>query len=173
MMKNDETKKIFELIKNSTSFLFLSIPQNQAYLIEELATSNKNEIICLAFLNTKEFAHRIINEQDAIKNKTNIRPDVGELIHLAKENSPNFLTRFQDAFPVFCEKITTIYPDIQNSELLFCAYLRLNFSTKDIAKFTFVSPKSIQMRKYRLRKKLNIPSEKDIYMWIKSIDKKN
>jgi DNA-binding CsgD family transcriptional regulator len=177
-MENDETKKIFELIQTNTSLFFISLPKSQSFLFEELIRlhiqkSNKNEIICLAFLDTNQYATHIAADPfQHLGNLTKQNTDFDEIILLAKENSPNFLIRFQDAYSDFCDSILRIYPDIQNSELIFCAYLRLNFSTKEIAKFTFVSPKSVQMRKYRLRKKLNIPSDKDIYMWMKSIDKK-
>ncbi|MCI3938611.1 hypothetical protein MQX03_15535 [Chryseobacterium aahli] len=88
------------------------------------------------------------------------------IVSLAKANSPNFLARFQDVYPHFCNKITEIYPEINNTELIFCAYLRLNFSSKEIANYTFVTPKTIQMKKYRLRKKLSIPSDQDINIWM-------
>jgi hypothetical protein len=32
--------------------------------------------------------------------------------------------------------------------------------------YTFVTPKAVQNRKNRIRKKLNIPSEEDINVWI-------
>lgn len=93
-----------------------------------------------------------------------------ELVSLAKENSPNFLVRFQEVYPKFCKEIIKLDPNIQNSELEFCGYLRLNFSNKDIADFTFVALKTVHMRRYRLRKKFNIPPEQDIYLWMKNLD---
>ncbi|WP_373464087.1 helix-turn-helix transcriptional regulator [Chryseobacterium ginsenosidimutans] len=92
-----------------------------------------------------------------------------EIVSLAKSNSPHFLTRFREVYPLFCDKIIEIYPEIQNSELTFCAYLRLNFTTKEIANSIFVTTKTVQMRKYRLRKKLNISSDTDIYIWISNL----
>jgi DNA-binding CsgD family transcriptional regulator len=92
-----------------------------------------------------------------------------EIVSLAKNNSPNFLIRFREVYPFFCDKIIEAYPEIQNSELTFCAYLRLNFTTKEISNSIFVTPKTVQMRKYRLRKKLNISSDKDIYIWMSNL----
>ena len=87
-----------------------------------------------------------------------------EVVRLAKNNDPEFLTRFQEVYPNFFPKLLQIEPQLQNSELKFCALLFLNFSSKDIATYTFVQPQSIQTRKNRLRKKLNISSEEDIYI---------
>ncbi|MBK1896566.1 helix-turn-helix transcriptional regulator [Chryseobacterium paridis] len=92
-----------------------------------------------------------------------------EIIALAKENSPRLLHKFRLVYPDFFEKIAAINPDLKNSESIFCIYLKLNLSTKEIATYTFVTPKAIQNRKNRLRKKLSIPSEVDIYKWFNNL----
>ncbi|CAH0194467.1 hypothetical protein SRABI04_01822 [Chryseobacterium sp. Bi04] len=92
-----------------------------------------------------------------------------DLIQLAKENNPEFITRFRETYPTFISNLIKINPKMQIGDLTFCAYLYLNFSSKDIAQYTFVTPRAVQIRKNRLRKKLNINSEEDIYLWIKNI----
>jgi DNA-binding CsgD family transcriptional regulator len=89
-----------------------------------------------------------------------------ELIILGKNNTSDFFLRFKEMYPEFCEKLLQIKPDLINSELKFCAYLKLNFTTKEIATFIGVTPRAVQIRKNRLRKKLNIPSDEDIYLWM-------
>lgn len=91
---------------------------------------------------------------------------------LAKENSPEFFTRFNEVYPEFRNKLLEISPRSKTSELTFCAYLFLNFSTKDIAEFTFTSPRTVQTRKYNIRKKFNIPTDEDLYIWIQNIARK-
>jgi tetratricopeptide (TPR) repeat protein len=92
-----------------------------------------------------------------------------EVIRLAKNNDPQFLARFQEVYPDFIPGLLKIEPELQSTELKFCALLFLNFSTKDIAAYTFVQPQSVQTRKNRLRKRLGIPSDEDIYLWMKKI----
>jgi DNA-binding CsgD family transcriptional regulator len=92
-----------------------------------------------------------------------------EIITLAKENSPRLLNKFRLVYPDFFDEIAKIHPNLKNSELIFCIYLKLNFTTKEIATYTFVTPKAIQNRKNRIRKKLNIPSEMDIYKWFNDL----
>lgn len=92
-----------------------------------------------------------------------------EIMTLAKENSPRLLNKFRLFYPEFFEKLSAIQPNLKNSELIFCIYLKLNLTTKEIATYTFVTPKAIQNRKNRLRKKLNIPSELDIYKWFNDL----
>lgn len=92
-----------------------------------------------------------------------------EIIRLAKENSPRLLSKFKNLYPDFFDKLAAIQINLQNSELIFCIYLKLNLTTKEIATYTFVTPKAIQNRKNRIRKKLDIPSSADIYKWFDAI----
>lgn len=92
-----------------------------------------------------------------------------EIIALAKGNSPRLLNKFRLVHPDFFEKLAAIQTNLKNSEMIFCIYLKLNMSTKEIATYTFVTPKAIQNRKNRLRKKLSIPSDLDIYKWFNDI----
>ena len=87
---------------------------------------------------------------------------------MAKNNHPNFYTRFQEIYPDFQEKLLSINPNLQNSELVLLAYIYLNFETKEIAAYTFKSEKTIYNRRYNLRKKLNISSLEDLCIWLKS-----
>ncbi|MDQ0781781.1 hypothetical protein [Chryseobacterium sp. W4I1] len=92
-----------------------------------------------------------------------------EIIALAKENSPRLLNKFRLVYSDFFNEIAKIQPNLKNSELIFCIYLKLNFTTKEIATYTFVTPKAIQNRKNRIRKKLSIPSQMDIYKWFNDL----
>ncbi|KQT23287.1 hypothetical protein ASG22_12975 [Chryseobacterium sp. Leaf405] len=92
-----------------------------------------------------------------------------EIIALAKENSPRLLNKFRLVYPEFFQKLSAIQPNLKNSELIFCIYLKLNLTTKEVATYTFVTPKAIQNRKNRLRKKLSIPSQIDIYKWFNDL----
>lgn len=112
-------------------------------------------------LQTKNEENKILSQ------KLNIAFE--EVVQLAKSNNPEFLTRFQEVYPEFFPKLLEIEPQLLNSELKFCALLFLNFSTKEIANYTFVQPQSIQTKKNRLRKKLQISSDEDIYIWMKNI----
>ena len=68
-----------------------------------------------------------------------------------------FSLRFQEVHAGFYEKLLQAYPDLSQNELKLCAFLRLNMSTKDIAKLTGQQLASIDKARYRLRKKLALP----------------
>ncbi|GEN66280.1 tetratricopeptide repeat protein [Chryseobacterium rhizosphaerae] len=86
-----------------------------------------------------------------------------EVRDLVKRNDSSFLLKFKELYPDFTGALLKINPDLENSELAFCAMLKLRLSSKEIADYTFVQHKSVQQKKYRIRKRLNIPAEEDTY----------
>ncbi len=93
-----------------------------------------------------------------------------DIIELAKSNSPEFLPLFGKGYPDFITAMKKLDPNIRSIELYFCALAYLNFSTKDIANYTFVTNRAVQVRKNRMRKKYNIPSEVDFNEWFRSLE---
>ena len=108
-------------------------------------------------------------EADELKNHVQVKKQQ-EVIELAQTNDSSFLLKFKELYPDFIRALLNINPDLENSELAFCAMLKLGFSSKEIAGYTFVLHKSIQQKKYRIRKKLNIQKEVDIYDFFKELD---
>ena len=76
---------------------------------------------------------------------------------------------FEKGYPEFVTAMRDLNPTIRSSELYFCALAYLNFSTKDISEFTFVTIRAVQVRRNRLRKKYDIPSEVDFNEWFRGI----
>lgn len=91
-----------------------------------------------------------------------------ELVEMAKHNNPSFLATFLEKFPDFLPKLQSIHPKIVQTEVEFCALLKLNLGTKEIARYKNIEPRTVQNKKYLIRKKLNIPKEMDIYHWFSS-----
>ncbi|MGU3374852.1 tetratricopeptide repeat protein [Chryseobacterium sp. M5A1_1a] len=90
-----------------------------------------------------------------------------DLLERAKSNNPEFLILFTELYPQFIQTLKNIDPKIRSSELSFCAMSYLNFSAKDIATYTFVTLGAVEMRRSRLRKKYNIPSDIDFNNWMR------
>ncbi len=58
------------------------------------------------------------------------------------------------------------HPTITSNELKLCAYLRMNLSTKEIAQLMNISIRGVEISRYRLRKKLRIPSETSLFDYL-------
>ncbi|MCU7615811.1 hypothetical protein NZ698_01255 [Chryseobacterium sp. PBS4-4] len=89
-----------------------------------------------------------------------------EVLELAKNDDPAFLARFKEVYSEFYDKLTSTYPDLTISQLRFCAMMKLNFSTKEIAHYHHTTVRGVQTKKTRLRKQLHLPSEEDLNKWM-------
>ena len=73
---------------------------------------------------------------------------------------------FNNADKDFLKKIKEKHPDLTPNDRRFCAYLRLNLSSKEIAPLLNISVRSVEIKRYRLRKKLELPHEKSLIEYI-------
>ncbi|EFK35214.1 ATP-dependent transcriptional regulator [Chryseobacterium gleum] len=184
----DKEKAYFYLKKYTDAFyktntsLLAAINQDMASFITEAqqdADRHQNKVYWIFFLSFAGlcllglYAWRIIialgkrkkilaMEAENLKVRMNDNKQE-EIIELGKKNDPEFLDRFKKAYPEFINQLLIINPGLENSELVFCAMLKLHFTSKEIASYTLVQHRSVQQKKYRIRKKLNIPKETDIY----------
>ncbi|HRP89427.1 MAG TPA: LuxR C-terminal-related transcriptional regulator [Edaphocola sp.] len=92
-----------------------------------------------------------------------------EIVALAKANDSEFLVRFNEFNPEFSQKLYAINQSLSVANITFCAYLWLGFSSKEIAQYTFVQHRSVQTQKNRIRRKLNIDSETDLYKFFREL----
>jgi len=132
---------------------------------KELAESTmtiikKNEIL----VTIKE---EVINQKNALGTQyPNKYYD--KLIRLLDENLSSeddwaiFQTNFDRIHENFFRNLHTTYPELTSNDLRFCAYLRLNLSSKDIAHLMNITLKGVEVGRYRIRKKIGIPSTKSL-----------
>ena len=73
-----------------------------------------------------------------------------------KDPLAEFELLFTQLHASFYDNILRICPDFTKAELNVCAMIRLNLSTKDIARLTNININSIEMTRYHIRKKLNM-----------------
>ncbi len=73
-----------------------------------------------------------------------------------------FEKSFNEAHENFFKKLKKNYPALIPNDLKLCAYLRMNMSSKEIASLLNITTRGVEIRRYRLRKKLNIPTEKNL-----------
>ncbi|MCD0476361.1 tetratricopeptide repeat protein [Flavobacterium sp. EDS] len=144
-------------------------------------------IIIITFVYIKKYRKRFVKvkeESNSIDNQLKIKKELIEKItsqnpnpkaggtdlkQLVIERSPLFFAKFKEIYPEFIDKIIEITPTIVSSELRFCALLKLGFSTNEIATYTKSTIRAVQSKRYRLRKKLNVPPEEDLYDWLANI----
>ena len=75
----------------------------------------------------------------------------------------DFSSKFNNVHPNFTVNLLNAFPDLTSEELRLCILLRLNLNTKEIAALTFRNPQSIDIGRYRLRKKLKLPKSESLH----------
>jgi len=73
-----------------------------------------------------------------------------------------FESSFNEAHESFFKKLKTTHPDLVPNDLKLCAYLRMNMNSKEMASLLNISLRGVEIRRYRLRKKLNLEHDKNL-----------
>ncbi|PZR23007.1 MAG: LuxR family transcriptional regulator [Flavobacterium psychrophilum] len=80
-----------------------------------------------------------------------------------------FKEAFNNADKDFLKKVKNAHPSLTPNDLRLCAYLRLNLSSKEIAPLLNISVRSVEIKRYRLRKKMELSHELGLVEYILSI----
>jgi len=132
-----------------------------------LDISRKNDLSEELYTGLKSIA----NASDSDKAKAKAR----ELLLLTSNHLKinDDIKKFQQNVDVvnqdFFNRLAEKFPSLTANEKQLCGLIRLNLSTKDIASVRNISPKSVEMGRYRLRKKLQLASSDDIANFIQSL----
>jgi ligand-binding sensor domain-containing protein/DNA-binding CsgD family transcriptional regulator len=84
----------------------------------------------------------------------------------SKQDWISFEEAFNNADKDFFKKIKERHPNLTTGDLRLCVYLRLNLSSKEIAPLLHISPRSVEIKRYRLRKKMDLDKETNLNDYI-------
>lgn len=85
------------------------------------------------------------------------------------QEKKDFYIRIEDISRDFHMKLKIAFPNLTDLEKRLAVLLRLNFSTKEISSLLNISPKSVEIARYRLKKKMNISKENNLINFIQNI----
>ncbi len=137
----------------------------------EMIEIKKRELAsnALRLVQMKETNNHLIEELDKIREFTNAKGQtmIRSLINRFNLDTGNtiwneFEMHFSNVNEQFYQKLQTEFPELTPNEKKLCAFLRLNLSSKDIAAITSQNPQSIDVARYRLRKKLNLTGDENL-----------
>ncbi|WP_088324366.1 helix-turn-helix and ligand-binding sensor domain-containing protein [Polaribacter tangerinus] len=141
-------------------------------LSQEIEAKNRElAISTMSIVKRNEFLHSLRKE---LKKNTDLK-EGNEVFKLIEENLNSskdwdfFKEAFNNADKDFLKRAKKLHPNLTHNNLKFCAYLRLNLSSKEIAPLLNISVKSVEIRRYRLRKKLNLSHETNLTDYILNI----
>lgn len=79
------------------------------------------------------------------------------------EDWDHFAIYFDQVYNNYLATMKEKFPNLSATDLKLCAYLRLNLSSKETAQLLNISLKGVEISRYRLRKKLQLPTEVNLY----------
>jgi ligand-binding sensor domain-containing protein/DNA-binding CsgD family transcriptional regulator len=82
------------------------------------------------------------------------------------EDWDHFTVHFDKAHNDFFVALKEKHSNLTPNELKLCAYLRMNLSTKEMAQLMNISVRGVEISRYRLRKKLQIPTEMNLFTYL-------
>ncbi len=80
-----------------------------------------------------------------------------------------FEKHFIEVFPSFLQDLSQKFSNLSAQDLKICAYIKMNLITKDISRLTGLAVRSVETRRYRLRKKMGIPEGETILFFLNNI----
>lgn len=131
--------------------------------IKARVDEEKNRVL----LSLKEKFERIQKEPALVKMTVN---EINRILESCINNEVNtFEIQIDELHQEFYRKLKTSYPGLSNHDLRLCAYLKIGLNSKEIADILNILPSSAFISRSRLRKKLNIKADEDLYEFLNSI----
>jgi DNA-binding CsgD family transcriptional regulator len=76
--------------------------------------------------------------------------------YLTDDDWDTFEANFDRAHNDFFKRLKEKFPELTTGDIKICAYLKMNLSSKEIAHLQNISIRSIEVHRYRIRKKLRL-----------------
>jgi len=111
-----------------------------------------------------ELKNMLVLHKDKFSNSQRYRSFIKKLNNSVKdtEDWKRFEVNFKELHEDFFERLLKEYPILTPKDLKLCAYLKMNLSTKEIAPLMAITIRGVEIHRYRLRKKLQIDSSKNL-----------
>jgi DNA-binding CsgD family transcriptional regulator len=157
-MRELETKQQMTRLKNEQLQKDVE-SKNRELAVSTMSTLKRNE-----FLNTLKQKLQKVNDLNQVKELIKI---INEKLN-SNDDWEYFKKAFDNSDQAFFQKIKQAHPSLTNNDLKLCAYLRLNLSSKEIAPLLNISVHSVEIKRYRLRKKMALTRKQGIVEYILS-----
>src|SRR5690606_14134157 len=77
-----------------------------------------------------------------------------------------FSIHFDSVHSDFLGKLKEKVPNLSANELKICAYIKMNLSSKEIAQLMSITIRAVEVSRYRLRKKLNVSANTNLFDYL-------
>lgn len=166
----EENKRLLEIKELASEQELMKIRNHQ---LEQEFESKNRELAAstMSLIKKNELLSLIKDDLKKSEGDRNIKSVISTINkNISEEDTWNvFKDAFNNADKDFLKKIKQLHPSLTPNDLRLCAYLRLNLSSKEIAPLLNISVRSVEIKRYRLRKKMDLPHEESLVEYILSV----
>lgn len=140
-----------------------------AKLHQEIESKNRElAVSTMSLIKKNEFLNALKEQLNQVKDPAQISSVIRTIDrNIGNEDDWKFFEEaFNNADKDFLHKVKQLHPDLTPNDLRLCAYLRLNLSSKEIAPLLNISVRSVEVKRYRLRKKIALSHQESLTAYI-------
>lgn len=178
-LRKNRKEQLQIIIKNNRKAELIEL-ENQKELIkiknEQLQNDvqSKNRELAIATMSTlkrNDFLNKIKKDLTEMGDHPKAEKLIKKINKNLKKNDDweFFEDAFNNADKDFFKEVKNKHPKLTNNDLKLCAFLRLNLSSKEIAPLLNISVHSVEIKRYRLRKKMNLTRDQRIVDYIMTL----
>ena len=173
-----QQKLAMELEKNKNERLLaegkLKEEENAKLQMEVIHRHNELSSVTMHIYQKNESLNKLLMEVERIEKiaREEVREELRKLkmsiqqdLHL-DDDWDRFKLHFNQVHQGFIDRLTKEFDSLTNLDLRHCSYIRMNLSTKEISRLLNISPSSVQKSRVRLKKKLSLGPEEDLYDFV-------
>lgn len=156
------------IVRNNASKMVLAKKEAHLKNIESELKERKLATNTLFISQQNQLLNMILSKVERLMYVPDIKDSKEELakvVKFIKSNKQdevewdNFKLHFDSVSPKFFNTLKANYPNLTELDLKHCAYIKINFTPKQVAHLLGISPKSVTLFRVRLKKKLNLAEE--------------
>ncbi|UII78696.1 triple tyrosine motif-containing protein [Flagellimonas sp. CMM7] len=164
----EKNKRDMELAQAQNDKEIIKIKNEQ---LKEEFRSKSNELAAstLSIIKKNELLSKVKEQLVSnIEDKNSVKPIITIIDKSLNQNDDweLFKEAFNNADRKFLKKLKKSHPNLSPNDIRLCAYLRLNLSSKEIAPLLNISPRSVEIKRYRLRKKMDLTHDDNLVNYI-------
>jgi DNA-binding CsgD family transcriptional regulator len=153
-MQNTILTNKLELKRQELNTILMNISEQRSFL--ENITNEISQLIGSPDVEKRDL---ILKELILLlKQRMSFSKEIDEFYHRIEETHKNFQLNLLEK-----------YPNLTDNEKRLAILIRLNFASKEIATLMNISSKSVEIARYRLRKKLELKERENLTEFLKSL----
>ena len=133
----------------------------------------------MQLMKNNEFIHDIQNKIEASFDKSSSNQELKKIINTIEKQLSNddswdqFAYHFDEIHGNYLEKLSESNIKLSPREMKLAAFLRMNMSSKEISTLLSITIRSVELARYRLRKKLKLKRDQNLVEYLTGLDKEN